>query len=99
MVIGQVCCNCDSEMQDGLFHNCLRGLTDNINRLRHEIESLKTKKLDHLDGLKYALDVIEQMRQYYDALGVDYSKEQHDPFNDLTNRIRTLLGMRPVSRF
>ena len=55
------------------------------------------KKLDHLDGLKYAIEIIEDVENHYKAMGVIYMLDNHNPFHDIQNKIRMLLGL-PLNR-
>lgn len=94
----QVCFNCDGVMENAVAHNCIRGLTENINRINLNLDKLIVKKLDHLDGLKYTLQIIDQLEMSYKHMGIIYSDQDRDPFHDLRNEIRIVLGLRWVER-
>ncbi len=38
-----ICGQCDGLIENPLIHNCIRGLTENINNLRHMINELSIK--------------------------------------------------------
>ena len=94
----QICFNCDAVMVNNMMHNCIKGITDNINSLREKIDKLGQNKLDHLDGLTYALELIEGLEYQYKARGYDYKDQDVDPFHDIKNKIRMHLGLRLVAR-
>lgn len=94
----QICANCDGVMEANLFHNCIRGITDNIENLRRAIAQGIEKRPDHLDGLKYALQLVENLEHHYQACGYHYKDQDKDPFHDIKNEIRMHLGLRLVSR-
>ena len=92
-----VCYNCDGVIESvNLVHNCIRGITDNINRLHCNMNLLNISKLNHLDGLKYALDVVEEVERTYISMGISY--DHRNPFHAITDRIRILLGLPYIER-
>jgi hypothetical protein len=94
----QICFNCDGLIENPASHNCIKGITDNINRLHSTMNQLLIKKLDHLDGLKHALTVIDKVEYHYKEMGINYHENDHDPFYDIRNKIRMLLGLRLIAR-
>lgn len=88
---GQICFNCEGLIDLNVSHNCIKGLTENINRLHFNMNKLMVKKLDHLDGLKYSLEIINQVEQHYIAMGME--QESKHVINTIRNRIRILLGL------
>lgn len=94
----QICFNCDAVMEPMAAHNCIKGITENINRLHSNMNSLMVKKLDHLDGLKYALQIIDDTEHHYKYMGTIYEGEGLHPFHDLRNKIRMLLGLPLIAR-
>lgn len=94
----QICFNCDGVMQPNINHNCIRGITENINQLHSNLNTLMVKRSDHLDGLKYALQIIDQLELSYKHMGIEYSDQDKDPFHDLRNQLRMVLGLKLISR-
>lgn len=87
----KICANCDGIIEPTELHNCIRGITDNLNRLHSNMNQLMVKKLDHLDGLKYALEIINDVEKNYRAMGME--REARHILNMVRNRIRMLLGL------
>lgn len=94
----QICCNCDGVIKDNLFHSCIRGLTENINRLHSNMNLLMKEKSDYGDGLIYALKIIDGVEEHYKAMDITYNEENFDPFHDIKNKIRMHLGLPFVNR-
>lgn len=57
------------------------------------------KKLDHLDGLRYAIEIINKIECRYKSMGIDYIIEYKNPFHDMRNEIRKLLGLPLIERY
>lgn len=93
-----ICWNCDGVIENNIVHNCIRGITENINRLSTQIKELKQKKTDPHDGLKYALKIIDETESKFKAVGIIYTDEEYDPFHQLRNNIRMLLGLPLIAR-
>ena len=95
----QICFNCDGVMMTGMYHNCFRGITENINNLRNEMKDYVKTRKDHLDGLKYALEIIEHVEHSYRAMGCyPCNPYERDPINDIINAIRMRLGIKLIPR-
>lgn len=47
-----ICCACDGVIQEGMIHNCIRGLADKIDKLQKDIDKL--------------LKVVEPLNPQYD---------------------------------
>ena len=94
----QICFNCDGVIEPIMIHNCIRGITENINRLHSNLNASIVGRLDHLDGLKYGLAMIEEVESYYKSMGVTYEEEHYNPFHDMKNKLRMLLGLKLISR-
>jgi len=87
-------------MHPNMMHNCIRGITENLNRISDQITQLQKRKdpHDHLDGLKFALHIINEKEQYFKLLGINYSEQDRNPFHELRNEIRMLLGLPLIAR-
>jgi hypothetical protein len=91
----QICFNCEQIITESLSHSCIKGLTQNINRLREEI---KERETDSLDGIKFALYTIDEMEKHYELLGLNYKDELYNPFHDLRNKLRMILGLNKMRK-
>lgn len=47
----QICAMCDGLIEIPVSHDCVRGLTDNLNRLHHNQNEMHIQILDLFDGL------------------------------------------------
>ncbi len=93
-----ICFNCDAVIDNSEAHNCIKGITKNINRLHSSVNKLLERTADHLDGLKYALKIIDDTEQHYKSMGTTYEGEGLNPFHDLRSNIRILLGLPFIAR-
>lgn len=84
--ISDLCINCDGELSTFLLGGI--NLWEGASRYP-----------DSLDGLKFALEIIEQVENNYRAIGhYPFDTYERDPINDIVNAIRMRLGIKLIPR-
>jgi len=66
--------------------------------LQKQIDALRKERKDHLDGIKYALNMVDEIEQYFKACGYEYTKHERNPFQEMRNKMRMILGLPLITR-